>query len=216
MSCRTRSPKGWGSLRDDDDSIRFLLSRSRLSGADHDRILDKILPPSAETRRRRRRLAWGAASLGFAATMALVFKLASRHPAADDRQWLAAKGAATGPLLSVRCPDRAPGQCRPGDKLLFEADGATRGGWLAAYAEDRRGERIWYFPTADGRLAEIPPSDGYSIVREVARIGSEHAPGPYTVHLMMLAHPADRAAVLGSSAHSLADAIVSMQVVPSP
>src|SRR5581483_2694056 len=137
---------------------------------------------------RSRPLVWGIASLATGLTAILILVGATRsadRPAA----WLAAKGPAAKPVLQARCPQSPPGQCRRGDSLLFEVDGATQGGWFAAYSEDPAAQRLWYFPDARGHLAQVAGRAGYSLVPMSARIGPEHAIGRHTVHLFLLDHP---------------------------
>src|SRR6185295_10511847 len=110
-----------------------------------------------------------------------------------------------GPVLQARCPNREPGHCRPGDRLVFEVDGATEGGLLAAYAQRASGERVWYFPTMDGRLATVRAQPGHDVIGEGARLGDEHPPGPYEIHLMLLDGPADRAQLIDGRVHARAE-----------
>jgi hypothetical protein len=199
-------------MRRDDESLRFLLAGRRLSDADHDAILARVLPPA----RWRSPLRWLAAS-GLALSVgAVAVLLVLARPKDGDRvqPGLAGKGAPGAPGLAARCPDSAPGTCRRGDALLFEVDGAVGGGMLAAYAVSGSGQRIWYFPTATGHLATIPAGDGRFLVREVARLGAEHAPGTYEVHLSLLDTATDRAALLEGRAPVRAHAIVRVQILP--
>jgi hypothetical protein len=117
-------------------------------------------------------------------------------------------------VLEARCLDRAPGACHIGDRLVFDVSGAAEGGLLAAYAVAPSGERIWYFPTKDGHLPSVPAASGRSVVGEAARIGPEHAPGHYTVHLSLVDAPVDRAALVGGGVHPRSEAVVSLEVQP--
>jgi hypothetical protein len=206
--------------RDDDESVRFLLSGGRLSGAERERILARALRASgpgaagpAPATRGRRWLALAVAALvPAAAALILLVPRAGRD--AGEREGARAKGPAAGAALQARCPEREPGRCRQGDRLLFEIDGAPRGGLLAAYAEGSAGERVWYFPAADGHLAAVPAAPGHAVVGEAVRLGGEHAPGRYTVHLYLLDHPADRAALLEGRARPSATAAIPLEVGP--
>jgi hypothetical protein len=202
--------------RDDDSSLRFLLAGGRLSGADHDRILARVRRAAAPPRR----FGWWLAGFGAtlsAAAAALVIGVGLRHgtPDAGAPGALTAKGqAASAAGLGARCPGRPRGSCHIGDRLIFEVEGASRGGLLAAYAENASGEKIWYFPTREGHLAEVPASAGVSVVGEAARIGPEHAPGRYTLHLFVLDRPVDRAALSSGKAGARAAGAFSLEVGP--
>jgi hypothetical protein len=191
-------------MRDDDPSIRFLLAGGRLSGADHDRIIERV----------RR----GAGTAGSAAAAALALAIGFPHRAGEGDGLTAKGGAPAGPVLEARCLDRASGTCQIGDRLVFEVSGAAEGGMLAAYAVAPSGERIWYFPTKDGHLPSVPAASGRSVVPEAARIGSEHLPGRYTVHLSLLGGPVDpttlRAALLDGGVHPLGEAAIAIEVQP--
>jgi hypothetical protein len=207
--------------RDDDESVRFLLSGGRLSGAERERILARTLRASAAgapgpgpAARGRRWLALAAAALVPAAAAALFLLVPRAGRDAGEGAGARAKGPAAGAMLQARCPERAPGRCRPGDRLVFEIDGAPQGGLLAAYAEGPAGERVWYFPASDGHLAAVPAAAGHAVVGEAARLGGEHAPGRYTVHLYLLDHPADRAALLEGRAQPSATAAIPLDVAP--
>src|SRR4051812_34677306 len=76
------------------------------------------------------------------------------------------------------------------------------------------GDRIWYFPTASGHLAAVPPGEGRNVVGEAARLGDEHAVGRYAVHLFVLDKPTDRAALIAGQAHARAASVVPIEVVP--
>jgi hypothetical protein len=104
--------------------------------------------------------------------------------------------------------------CHIGDRLVFEVSGAAQGGLLAAYAVAPSGERIWYFPTKDGHLPSVPAAGGRSVVGEAARIGPEHPPGRYTVHLSLVGAAVDRAALVGGSVHPRGEAAISLEVQP--
>jgi hypothetical protein len=198
-------------LRKDDRTLRFLLSGGRLSGADHDKILARVLP-SPSSGFRSWRFAIGTLTLAATAATALVFVFQRLEPRART-PWMATKGEA-GAVLSVQCLSRPGGTCRRGDRLLFAADGMTEGGLLAAYADGPAGERIWYFPAADGHLATVPPHEGSSVARETAEIGEEHPFGRYTLHLFLLAGPTDRATLLEGRAPVKAKAITGLKVAP--
>jgi len=196
------------SARDDDD-LHFLLAGGRLSGAQHDRILDEAVR-QAEARPPRRWLTWLAAGLvPVAAAVALVVWTSN----GAERSHAVAKGTAAGVVLQIRCPGREPGRCRQGDRLLFEVDGAGQGGLLAAYAQHEAGARVWYFPTSDGHLGAVPATGGHVLVGEGARLGDEHPPGRYDVHLYLLDSAADRADLVAGRVHARAESVVPLQIL---
>jgi hypothetical protein len=199
----------------DDDSLHSLLARGRLSGAQRDRILERVLDEHAPPRRAFRR--WVvAASVALPAAAAMALVLALRGPAGDDAEVGAPvpKGAHAGAVFEARCSDRAPGQCRSGDRLIFSVDGADAGGSLAGYAECGAHERIWYFPTMDGAAPRIPARAGVQVVEQVVRIGKEHGTGPCKVHLFLLEAPGDRASLLSGKARVRASAVIPLTIGP--
>jgi hypothetical protein len=207
--------------RRDDDAIHLLLARGRLSGAARERILARVLGALAAARAPWRRLAPRAAAWASAAAAAgaAVVLLLARAPSPSSLPSpapmpLAARGAAGAPFVQARCAGRPPAQCRRGDRLLFEVDGAEGGGLLAAYAEPAAGERIWYFPTVTGHLGAIPAGAGHVVVPEAARLGDEHAPGRYTLHLLVLDGPATRAELVAGRAPARAAVAVPIEVLP--
>jgi hypothetical protein len=111
---------------------------------------------------------------------------------------LVAKGA-PGPVLLASCPGRRSGECRVGDKLIFEIEGAKEQGFFAAYAECAGRERIWYFPTASDTLPEIDPSQARNVVSQAARIGTEHGVGRCELHLFALPEKISRAALVAGA-----------------
>lgn len=177
----------------DDDSLHVLLARGRLSGPQRDRIFAHAFDANRSVRRwpRRSALALGAL-LPAAAAVAFVLHSAPEAFKSTQVPWFAAKGSAGEPELVARCPERAPGTCRTGDRLIFEVDGATSGGYFAAYADCEARERIWYFPERDATMAAVPATEGHSVLERAARIGEEHGVGRCVVHLFLLDRPVDR------------------------
>jgi len=200
-------------MRHDDDTLHMLLAGEKLSGAQREQILGDVLaqrakPPFA------RIAAWSAAVLVPAAA-ALVLFLVVRNPHVDGSSSgdaLTGKGA-SGAVLRARCADRPEARCVRGDKLIFEVDGDAEGGLLASYADGPAG-RIWYFPSADGHLASVPAAPGLKIVRELARIGDEHRPGRYTLHILLLERPATQREIVAGAARARASASLPLEVEP--
>lgn len=199
-------------MRNDDDSLRFLLSGGRLPGSAHDRIVARVVPRRWA---RLRSWRWVLASTLVAgmATAGLMLVPVLRHGFTAE-PWRAAKGGGAGASLNARCPTHATGTCGPGDRLVFEAHGSHEPALLAAYADGPAGERFWYFPAADGHLASVPAHEGIVLAREIGRIGEDWPPGRYAVHLFLLSRPTDRAALLAGQAAIQAKAVVTVSVVP--
>ncbi|HEX6767579.1 MAG TPA: hypothetical protein VF103_18900 [Polyangiaceae bacterium] len=200
----------------DDDSLHTLLSEGRLSGAQRDRILERVLDEHASPRRRPR--TWvlvAGVALPAAAILALVVGMHRRAPEGDaGAGWLVPKGERSGAHLEASCPNRAPGQCRKGDRLVFSVDGAKRDAFFAAYAECGSNERIWYFPTSDGNLPRVPATTGHVIVDQAARVGEEHGLGRCKIHLFLLGRPENRAALLSGESSTLGNAVVPLTIAP--
>jgi hypothetical protein len=207
-------------MHDDDESIHLLLGQGRPSGAQRDRILEQVLRASVPRRQPRWRqwLALSALPTAAVAVVAIAFVVHPRDTDSAASSSLTAKGSTAGPaaalVLQAGCPGRPPGSCRTGDQLVFEVAGARQAGWLAAWAEGPGGARIWYFPAADGRLAAIAPDPGRAVLDQGARLGVEHPPGRYAVHLVALDAPADRAALLAGRAPARASAVVPLEIAP--
>ena len=192
--------------RDDDDLDR-LLARGRLGGPTRDRILAGTL--RAAEPRRRMWSRWWAFALPATAAVLLGFVF---WPRATFRP----KGAPAATFLDVSC-GAGPGQpCHPGDTLLFHAGGVSQSATLAAWAEpEGGGERIWYFPAADVATVVVTPATSMQTLRRGVRLGSEHAPGRYLVHLVLARRPLTRGQALApSSGDVLATAIVPLEVTP--
>jgi hypothetical protein len=203
-------------VRDDDDSLEMLLSGGKLSPPQHERILDRVLSEhasptgarSAAPRTSWRRWGWAGVS-ALAAAAAFVMITSSVR---NQSGWIASKGEASARLVA-RCLDRPTGTCRRGDKLLFEVEGAHEGGLLAAYADGPAG-RVWYFPTSRGELAPVARGPGPIVLAQGARIGAEHPEGAYTLHLLLLAEPAERTALVAGNVRAMAKADVRFEVTP--
>jgi hypothetical protein len=177
----------------DDDSLHSLLAGGKLSGAQRERVLAGAL---RESQRRSWRVA-GALALALPAAAAAVFFLRGGPNESDgvrSQGAFAAKGDAT-PLLGARCPDRTAGECRWGDRLIFEEEGTKQPGFFAAYADCPSRERIWYFPTATGAMPRVVPTAGPWISEQAARIGPEHGEGRCTLSLFLLPEPLSRARI---------------------
>jgi hypothetical protein len=179
----------------DEESLHSLLAGGKLSGAQRERALEGALQ---QRRHGGGRVVGMLAVVLPAAAALMLFVLGPPAPSTgkESRGTFIAKGEA-GPLLTARCPDRAAGECRSGDRLIFEVQGATDPGFFAAYADCRARERIWYFPTANGDMPHVSPGAERSILEQAARLGPEHGEGPCTLELFLLPKPASRVTVSG-------------------
>jgi hypothetical protein len=197
-------------LRDDDESLRFLLSGGRLSDDMHDVIRAKVVAGRPAGSRGWRWFIGATLVAGAAAAVLALVPVVRRTSAPED--WLAAKGGGSGSSLTARCLTQSEGRCLRGDRLVFEADTNDEARLLAAYVDGPTGERIWYFPAADGHLASFPARRGPALAGEIARIGSDWPAGRYDLHLFLLSRPADRGSVLAGNAAVRAKAVVSFSV----
>jgi hypothetical protein len=93
---------------------------------------------------------------------------------------------------------------------MFGASGAPASGALSAYAEplDPGLERIWYF-SAEGESPRLTVGGGTGVAARAARIGPEHVPGHYRIHVFLTAAPAAQTALLAGAPH---DAIASREL----
>jgi hypothetical protein len=134
-------------------------------------------------------------------------------PPATSSQTFAAKGPSQS-LLSARCPGRPAGECRIGDRLVFEVEGAKAPAFFAAYADCAARERIWYFPTANGELPAIPGGQARAVVPTAAHIGSEHGTGVCHLHLFALAQRESRDTLVGGGEQHTARADLLLNIAP--
>lgn len=196
----------------DDDDLHSLLASGGLSGAQRDRIFEQVAGAQPEVRRSRRWIGIAAgALLPIAALVAL--GISRRDPGVEGGEWLVAKGNDPGPIIEARCPDRKLGECRAGDRLIFELDGAKEGGFFAGYADCEGKERVWYAPSSDGSLPAVPPSLGHAVLPRAARLGAEHGEGKCSLHLFLLGERVDRARLLAGDVKARARAVVPIEIV---
>jgi len=121
--------------------------------------------------------------------------------------------------VEVACLGAQLAACPRGATLLFAARTGAPAGYLAAWAEPATGgQRIWYFsadeetPRVDAAIAGTRP------LSRGVRIGPEHAPGRYRVHVVLSAQPLSKAALTGATppAVKAADEIPLTIVEPAP
>jgi hypothetical protein len=196
----------------DDDDLHSLLARGGLSGAQRDRIFDNVVGAQPSARRSRR---WVGVAAGVLLPIAALVALGVSGRAPDgEGEWLVPKGTGAGATIEARCPGRKPGECRVGDRLIFELDGAKDGGFFAGYAECEGKERVWYAPTADGTLPTIAPAKGHTVVPQAARIGAEHGLGACVLHLFLLGERVDRARLSAGAVEPRARGTVRIKMMP--
>jgi hypothetical protein len=180
-----------------DGEIDRLLARGALGGAAREEILEQVLGASPEAARKpaRRRLWLGGAALALSAAAALVLVV---RPAPQPEY--RAKGAATGaPALDVGCPPASLEACPAGSILVFSVLGAKVTGHLQAWAEPDEGtERIWYL-SAETQTAALPPAVGTQPAGSGVRIGPEHQPGRYLIHVVFSTSPLSRPRLLAGN-----------------
>jgi hypothetical protein len=156
-----------------------------MGGPERERVLGAVLAKTAP-RRWRRLLGWGLTVATAAAMLLLVMRPVPFR----------ARGGGGAPLLEVGCRDGSLDACPSGSALLYRADGAVDGGFLAAWAvPEGGGEKIWYFPTASGESPSVTARSEVQTLARGVRLGPEQPPGRYRVHLLLSRRPLERAAV---------------------
>jgi hypothetical protein len=182
-----------------DDDLDALLGGGRLSGPARDRVFENVVSAVGREPRRRRlpRLALSLAAV--AAGMAAVVVLAP-HIRSRGEQSLRAKGGEGAVVrLDVECAGGTLESCPHGATLTFGASGGAVSGVLSAYAEpidhEPGLERIWYF-SAEGESPYLDLGGGTNVARRAVRIGSEHVPGRYRIHLFLTPAPVPKAVLL--------------------
>jgi hypothetical protein len=206
-----------------DQELDRLLARGRLGGPGRDRVLEGVLQQQAraERRTRARFLAWGTGVMALAAAASgVVVVVAPRARPVDDgiRPKSAVSGVAAPAWLDLACSGGTLEACPRGATLLFGVAGAARAGFLAAYAEPEAGsgarERIWYFSAESETPAVAASGDGVGLAPRGIRVGPEHAPGGYVVHVFLCAQPLGREALLRGDNPAILDRLsVPLRVV---
>jgi hypothetical protein len=191
-------------MAESDDELDALLARGKLSGPERDRMFERLAAGAAPPRRRWWRLAVPLGGLATAAVVLLVLFV--------GRDGFRERGE-RGALLEVGCRDGARDRCPAGELLLFRVGGVDRPAWLAAYAEPvAGGERVWYFPTADGAAPAIEARAAPQVLAQGVRLGATQPPGRYNVKLVLLPSPPTRATAL--TAKPLSATVQALEVTP--
>jgi hypothetical protein len=102
--------------------------------------------------------------------------------------------------------------------MIFRVTAAPEPGVLAAWSEPAGGvgERVWYFPSGDGRSPEVAREAAPVTLKQAVRIGAAQPPGAYRVHLVLARRPLSREQLLSPSAAAdvLASRVVPFEVSP--
>lgn len=195
-----------------DEEIDHLLAEGRLAGPTKDRIFDAVIervgaPAPSEDRgtEGRRPRSWrfwtgGLLVLAGAAAVWLLVPRSATHDLGTDFRPKGPASPGARPQLDAVCAGASLAACPVGATLVLGVS-EGEGGFLAAYAEPERaagspgGERIWYF-SKEGESPRLAPGDGAQAARKAIRIGAEHLPGDYQVHLFLTRSPLGRAQLL--------------------
>jgi hypothetical protein len=154
------------------------------------RVLTRILGRSA----RERRPVWLVAGLLAAAgSVAAIAVRLHRTPRRDGLGLTAGR-----PQLDLACVNGRAEACPLGATLVFGATGTTTPGYIGAWAEPAipGREPIWYF-SADNDSAPIAAAT--PLARRAIRLGPEHRPGPYIVHVLLSTTPLPRPTLLAGT-----------------
>lgn len=198
-----------------DAELDALLARGRLAGPTRDEIFGKVVEKVRAQEPRKdpwaRRVVFGLVGAAAVATAAVVI-VPARLLAPDAFRSKGAPG--DGIALDLACQGGSLDACPVGSTLIFGVNGETDG-FLAAYAEPRGGgERIWYF-SSDSEAPRVHAEGGTTALRRAVRIGDEHWPGQYVVHLVLSRAPLGRAAAIsGGGVDVLSRREVVLHVMP--
>lgn len=166
-----------------DSELDRLLAKGRLSRPEKERILQEVLSSAAPARSVKRRPWMFAGAFGFAVALVAAVVVWPKAPAPSE--FRSKSAGALGPSVRAGCPSG----CSRGAKLLFETERLDAPLHLAAFSIAPDGARIWYFPAAGQLAPKVEPGRARAVFPKAARIGPEHKPGVYTVHLMLLSKP---------------------------
>jgi hypothetical protein len=178
------------------DPLDQLLGRGRLSRRAKEDILEDalrdagVIPPRWY---KRKAFLWGSPAFACAAAFALVLGL--RAPTDSMR----AKGQGRRTVISVECGGVDPARCTRTDKILFRVEGVPATAYLVAYGQlDGTGERVWFFPMADGTEPIVAAGDEPQVLREGVNAGSLPA-GRYEIHALLAPRPLSRNEIVSAS-----------------
>jgi hypothetical protein len=185
-----------------DADVEALLARPQPSHSRRERVLGNVLaavakqqPASVEQPARGARPTaarpwwrrWPAVTALTGAAAAGVLAVVVGARPADDG-WRSRGGSSDGnggsPSIEVGCSLGGLDRCPANSTLIFRVH-ETTGGYLFAYADRAAGGRqpIWYFTGL--ALPGAAPGTGPVALRQGVRLGPEHTPGTYDVHLVV-------------------------------
>ncbi len=178
------------------DPLDNLLGRGRMSGRAREEVLEGalhdagVVPPPWY---KRKVFLWVSPAAACATAVALVLGL--RAPPDEMR----AKGQGRRAVISVECGGVDAARCSRTDKILFRVEGVSEAAYLAAYAQrDGTGERVWFFPLADGTEPIVGAGDAPQVLREGVNAASL-PPGRYEVHALLALRPLSRNDIVSAS-----------------
>jgi hypothetical protein len=173
-----------------EDAARALGPPGRLSRFEKDAILARVEGSRGGWLRRHRLPLTAALSAAAAIAVALIVLVP-----ATRREELTARGSA-GVTLVVRCADRDPGECRPGDRLAFDFGSAPPAGYVALFARAASGTVIWYSPAdEDSASVELSTHATQGMLDRVAVIDASYLPGTYDLFAVISPQPLSRAEI---------------------
>ncbi len=172
-----------------EDAARALGPPGRLARFEKDAMLARIVASRGGwLRRHRAQLAAG--GLAAAALAVALVMIVPSTPAGDT---LTARGSA-GFSLVIRCGERAPGECRPGDRIVFDFGGAPPAGYAALFARSETGKVIWYLPADEATPSvDLSVHTRQGMLDRVAVIDASYAPGTYDLFAVVSEWPLSRA-----------------------
>ena len=173
------------------DDLDVLLAQKRLSGAEYDAIAQRVLAQAGRPARTRRIALYAAPILAAAAALLLVLL-----PRTDGLRSKGVQGPGTG--LELLCGSGQLDRCEQGQLLTLRVEDVAAPGYLHAWAEPvAGGERIWYF--AGDSAVPVTPKPGPQLLDRAVRVGAQHAPGQYRVHMVLAPARLERDALLGAT-----------------
>lgn len=171
-----------------ESAARLLGPAGRLSSLEKDAILDRI-----ETRNRAWiSRHWGALSTATLAAAAVAVLFVVWPSGTSGPSTLAARGSASLPLV-IRCGEREPGLCQPGDRLTFDFGTSVPDGYVALFSRGESGKVIWYVPAQEetASVAVAAHTTG-GLLDTVAVIDDAYPPGRYEVFAIVSPRPLSR------------------------
>jgi hypothetical protein len=190
------------------DPVDRLLSRGALSAPERERIFANVYRVS--TRRPVRLYAVLFCPLLVAAAAILFLR-----PGSGDNSGFSAKGSGSLPAVEMDCFPGSASACPLGSTLILRAKVQESNGlFLHAYADPLNGtnQRIWYLPTQDTSPFLVTPGMTGTL-QPAIRVGNEHRPGRYRIHLIWAKAPMTHEQLLRGDDRVVSSEIVEITVV---